>query len=73
MNYAQKRQAISKMISGDGHHSLAFKGLTAPDDIDKLIVLTELAVGAGQCRSHFPTVRDAHESWLEDFITRRSR
>lgn len=59
MNYPEKREAITLAINSYSH-----LGPTGGDDIDKILILTELALGAGQEMSHIPGLNDAHEAWL---------
>jgi len=75
MNYTKKREIITRMMQKKGSIACSqyITGLKGGDDVDKILMLTELAIGAGQERSHFPTVRDAHESWMERILENQSK
>ena len=66
MNYPDKREAIRLTMQS---HSQS--GLVGGDDIDKILMLTEQALGAGQEMSHIPGLNDAHEAWLEKLLFHR--
>ncbi len=66
MNYPEKREAIQLTINAH-----TYSGLSGGDIVDKILMLTEQALGAGQQMSHMPGLNDAHEAWLERVLHER--
>jgi len=69
VNYSEKREAIKYALRPKQHIGIYSEGRhDGPDDIDKILRITETAIGAGQEMSHYPIVADAHEVWLERLL-----
>ncbi len=68
MNYPEKREAIELALRPNLHRKLK-----EGDTVDKILMLTEQALGAGQEMSHMPGLADAHEVWLGRLLSHKRK